>query len=222
MFIDAALLPLSLNVLFWLILCAICALAVLTADWRALLGTPARLHLLLGGSLFLVVLWLMSVRAIDHLWIHLLGITALTLIMGWRFTILAGTLASLVYTLLIEQPVVAMAPAWLLSVAIPASVSRWLVLALRRVKQQNLFIYMLGAGFGGGVASVLAVAVSALLLFKLIGQQAWVTEGLSNWPLISLMLFPEGFINGMIVTTLTVFYPGLMKTFDEDFYLDGP
>jgi uncharacterized membrane protein len=42
---------------------------------------------------------------------------------------------------------------------------------------------------------------------------------LDNWPLVSLVLFPEGFINGMIITTLTVFYPQVVKTFDDKHYL---
>ena len=221
MFIDATLLPFGLNVALWLVLIATCGAAAMSADWRALAAHPPRVHLLLGCSLFCLVMWLMSVRVIDHLWIHLLGMTTLTLILGWRFAILAGTLSSLIYAPLIQQPLSAVAAAWLLSVAIPASASRWLVYALRRLKKQNLFIYMLGAGFGGGILSVLAVAVASMLLFLLIGQGSWVEDALHNWPLISLMLFPEGFINGMIVTTLTVFYPGLVKTFDENFYLDG-
>ena len=78
---------------------------------------------------------------------------------------------------------------------------------------------MLGAGFGGGLLSVLLVAVTALPVLWLIGQHGWVGQALANWPLILLMMFPEGFINGMIVTTLTVFYPDLVKTFDDGFYL---
>ena len=104
---------------------------------------------------------------------------------------------------------------------IPASVSRWLVFVLRRQRQQNLFIFMLGAGFGGGILSMLVVAIVSLALFWLIGQGEWTRNAVENWPLLSLILFPEGFINGMLVTTLTVFYPGLVKTFDDAFYLDG-
>ena len=47
-----------------------------------------------------------------------------------------------------------------------------------------------------------------------------VLAALEAWPLITLIAFPEGFINGMLVTTLTVFYPQTMRTFDESYYLD--
>jgi len=36
-----------------------------------------------------------------------------------------------------------------------------------------------------------------------------------------LLLFPEGFINGMVITALTVFYPDLVKTFDDEHYFSG-
>jgi uncharacterized membrane protein len=220
MVIDGELIPTWLSGSLWLLLVATCLLALRYADWRAVTQVPARLHLLLGGALFCVVLWLLSVRVIPGLWLHFLGITTLTLILGWRFAVLSGTLAVLVHTALIGQGTASIPTAWLLSVAVPATVSRYLVFRLRKLKFRNLFIYMLGAGFGGGILSVLALAATALPLFWVIDQRAWVTDALSNWPLISLLLFPEGFINGMVVTTLTVFYPQLVKTFDERHYLD--
>ena len=220
MTIDGSLIADGMTALLWIIMLAILAPTLRYADWNALIRVPARVHLLLGGAAFCVVLWLMSVRVVDGLWIHLLGMTALTLVLGWRFALIAGTLAVAIYTPLIGQDLRALPAAWLLTVAVPASVSRYLVYRLRQVKSRNLFIYMLGAGFGGGVLSVLAVAAAALPLLWLIGQRDWVSEAFANWPLIALLLFPEGFINGMMVTTLTVFYPQLVKTLDEQHYLD--
>jgi uncharacterized membrane protein len=78
---------------------------------------------------------------------------------------------------------------------------------------------MLGGGFCGGILSMLAMAVGSLLVFWLIDAGDWLQAALENWALISLVLFPEGFINGMLITTLTVFYPQLVKTFDDNHYL---
>ena len=220
MTLAADLLPGWLNTSLWLVLIITCILAGRFADWRALRSVPRRYHLLFGGTLGCLVLWLISVNTIEGLWFHFLGVTSLTLLLGWRFAILGGTAAILGHTLLIQQPLSAAAAAWLLTVAIPATVSRWLVHRLRRIRSRNLFIYMLGAGFGGGLLAVLTMAMAALVLLYLGGHQEWVRSALSNWPLIFLLMFPEGFINGMIVTTLTVFYPDLVKTFDERHYLE--
>lgn len=221
MTIAAHLIPAWLNYGLWLLMLLTCAACLRYADWPALYRVPVRSHLLFGSTLACLSLWLISVNVIEGLWIHFLGVTALTLILGWRFAMLAGSVAIFAHTLIIGQPPGAMAAAWLLTVATPATVSRWLVYRLRRFKSGNLFLYMLGAGFGGGLLSVLAVTLCALCLLWLGGQRDWVAQALENWPLVFLVLFPEGFINGMVVTVLTVFYPDLVKTFDDRHYLGG-
>ena len=220
MTIAAQLMPAWLSTALWLCMLLICALAIRYADWPALRADPDRYHLVFGGSLSCLVLWLMSVNAFEGLWFHFMGMTSLTLLLGWRFAILAGTVAVIGHTLILQQSPEAISTAWLLTVAVPATVSRLLVHRLRRFRSRNLFVYMLGAGFGGGLLSVLAVAVTALPLLWLSGQQDWVLSALAHWPLILLLMFPEGFINGMVITTLTVFYPDLVKTFDDAYYLE--
>jgi uncharacterized membrane protein len=196
-----------------------CAVSAWYAPWSALREVPVRQHLLLGGIFACVVLWLLSVHIIDNLWLHFLGVTALVTLLGLRFSLLVGAVATLVYALLIDQSPAGVPVAWLTSVAAPALVSRALVYKVRRLRSNNLFLYLLGVGFGGGILAMLATVLFALGMLLLCDQQAWVNDALQNWPLILLVLFPEGFINGMLVTTLTVFYPHLVKTFDEQHYL---
>ena len=168
-----------------------------------------------------LTLWLMSFSVIEGVRVHFLGVTALTLVLGWRFAIVAGSAAVVVYTLAIGESATSIPVSWLLTVAVPATVTRWLVHQLRNARSQNLFIYMLGAGFGGGALSSLAATVAAVVVLWLAGQQTMVALALENWPAALLLLFPEGFINGMIVSALTVFYPDLLKTFDDKHYLAG-
>jgi uncharacterized membrane protein len=78
---------------------------------------------------------------------------------------------------------------------------------------------MLGAGFLGAIFSVAALTLVFLLLLALSDQQALLASGLQQAPLILMLMFPEGFLNGTIVTALTVYRPELVKTFDEEFYL---
>ena len=177
---------------------------------------PSRAHLLFGGAIACLGLWLISFTVIEGVRVHFLGMTALTLILGWRFAILAGSAAVLAHTLTIGQSVTSIPAAWLLTVAVPATISRWLVFQLRNTRAQNLFVYMLGAGFGGGALSSLAATVTAVGLLWLAGQQTLVHQALENWPAALLLLFPEGFINGMVISALTVFYPDLLKTFDDE------
>lgn len=220
MVVSAHLIPLWLNVILGVVM-LVCVLgAAATAQWRRLQAASERQHVLLGGLTALLLLWLLSLQVIEGVWLHLLGVTSLTLICGWRFTILGTTLVLAVYLLLQPHSMAAMPLAWLFSVLVPATVTRLLALLLRRHGFRNLFVYMLGAGFGGGLLSVLCMAVLAVPTFWLLGQAEWVGRALASWPFLALLMFPEGFINGMVVTSFTVFYPDVVKTFDDDFYLN--
>ncbi len=216
MTIHASLIPVWLTGLLSVAMLATLALAVRFANWRAVMSVPARLHLLLGGTLFCLGLWLMSVEVGESVRIHLLGMTSLTLVLGWCFGMLCGSLALLLQLLLLGDHIGALPSAWLLTVAVPATVSRWLVARLPR--SQNLFLFTLGGGFAGGILSALAVAVLSLPLLWFIGQGELASRALEGWPLLVLVLFPEGFINGMLVTAACVFFPGAVKTFDDQFY----
>lgn len=220
MVIAAHLVPFWLNLAVAAVMLASVAGAALTADWSALRAASARQHVLLGGLLALLLLWLMTFRVVDDVRIHLLGVTSLTLIVGWRFTVLGATLILFGY-LWWEQFSPGAAPlAWLFTVLVPATTTRLLAHVLRRRGLRNPFTFMLGAGFGGGLLSVLALGLLAVPVFLLMGQHAWAEGALRNWTLLALLMFPEGFINGMLVTAFTVFHPDVVKTFDDAYYLD--
>lgn len=219
MFISADLIPTWLALASSLLMLGCCLGCVLLAPWAMVLAVPARLHLILGGSALCLLLWLMSVRVIDQLWLHLLGVTALVMMLGLRFALLGGAMATLLYTCLIGETLRAAPLAWSLTVLVPALVSRAVLQGIARLRSNNLFLYLLGAGFGGGMLAMLAMTLATLPVLWLLDQRQWLRAALENWPMITLVLFPEGFINGMIITTLSVFYPQLVKTFDDKHYL---
>ncbi len=219
MFIANELIPQWLQVTTTLITALMLPACIRFADWRAVIQVPVRQHLLFASLLFLVVLWLLSVRHIDGLLLHLAGMTAVTLLVGWRFAVLAGALATIAYTLLSGQDLAAAPLAWLVTVVVPASVSRLLVYELRRIRFRNLFIYLLGAGFGGGVLSAVFMSLAGVAALHFCDRPDYVAGALENWPLIALIAFPEGFINGMLLSVIVVWYPDTVKTFDSVKYL---
>jgi uncharacterized membrane protein len=218
MYIQPALLPVWLLLVLAALMLPWLLAALRFAPWGALQRAPRRVHLVAGGALACVVLWLMNVRGIDGLVLHLLGMTTLTLLLGWSLATLAGSLALLVVLLFLGLPLSGYAPAWLFSVALPASVSWGLGRLLYRQHLGNLFIYIFGAGFAGGALVIAVDAAVALLIFSLAGLGAWVERALELFPLLFLVMFSEAFINGMCVAALAVFYPSWMKTLDEGFY----
>jgi uncharacterized membrane protein len=217
---NAAILPPWLTLLLGLAMLLTLGVALRFADWRALRAVPARLHLILGAVVFCLGLWLLGADVADTVRIHLLGMTAVTLVLGWCFAMQSGTVALLLLLLLNGQPLATLPAAWLCSVAVPATISRLLVIRLARIRRKNLFMYTLGGGFAGGMLATLAAGLSALAVLWLSDQQSLVAGALENWPFISLILFPEGFINGMLLTAICVFHPGAVKTFDDRVYID--
>ena len=111
--------------------------------------------------------------------------------------------------------------AWLLSVAVPAAATRCLVWWLQRQESRQPFLYIMGAGFGGGILSALATALAGIVVLAMTGQNEWVGSALSNWPVIALIAFPEGFINGTLVTAFVVLAPDAMKLYDAEDYDTG-
>ena len=219
MFLDPALIPNSLLWVSYALAAAVLLPCLRYAHWSALWAVPLRQHLLFGSLLFLVVLWLISVRMFEGLWLHFLGITTVTLLLGWRFTVLVGAVACCIYALLIQQSLTGAPLSWLLSVLVPATLSRGLVYWLRQRPQSNLFVYLLGAGFGGGVLASIGLCVSGLIVLALIGQGDRVSAALEAWPMVTLIAFPEGFMNGMVLSVIVVLNPEAVKTFDSDKYL---
>jgi uncharacterized membrane protein len=216
MLINPELIPGPLLLLLALLMLAGLAIAVWYGPWQALRAVPTRVHLVLGTSLGCTCLWLMSISLGEVASVHLLAMTSVTLVLGWCLAVLAGSLALLAQLLILGEPLTALPAAWLFSVAVPASLSSWLVSRLPR--RQNLFLYTLGGGFAGGMLCALAVAVLATGFLWLAGEAELAGRALEAWPMLALVLFPEGFINGMLVTAACVFFPGAVKTFDEGLY----
>ncbi len=207
---------------FWLALlaCVTCSLvAIRYAPWNALLERNERQHLFFASLVFLPLFWLLNVYIQDQVVIHLMGVTAITLMLGWSLAVVVGLFAQAAYWGVGQVSLYGLPVSMVFSVLLPATVTYLLFWWVSRARFKNLFAYMLGVGFAGGVLSVLSMAG---LLY--IGASVSADGPLAQWaetsfPFVLMLGFPEGFINGTVVTALTVFYPDLMKTFDDDWYL---
>lgn len=79
--------------LLWLVLLAFSLNASLL---RTLGAHPLYQHLCLGGAIVLVPLWTLRAGLHEGLEIHFLGLTSLTLLLGWRLALLAPCLTLLI------------------------------------------------------------------------------------------------------------------------------
>jgi uncharacterized membrane protein len=181
------------------------------APWRSLVARSERQHAFYLALLLLPFLWMGAVEVGRGVNVHLLGITPLVLIFGWQLAVVQGALAALILGVLGTWPWASLATQFTLAVLVPVAVTQALLLAANRLPRTNLFVYLLGVGFLGG-----ALSMTAYLLL----DAQW-NDWSADHALVLLLAFPEGFLAGTIVTALTVFYPQIMRTYDDDRYL-GP
>lgn len=197
-------------------LLAVAALALLAALWRApwsaLLQRSERQHAFFLTLLLLPILWAGSMEVTRGISVHLLGLTPIVLIFGWELALVLGTLAALVLGFVGHWPWAMLPQQAVLSVMLPTAVTVILLAAADRLPRTNLFVYLLGVGFLGGALSMTAFLFGA----------AWLQGWDADHALVLLLAFPEGFIAGTIVTALTVFYPRIMRTYDDERYLGEP
>lgn len=187
-------------------------IAAWRAPWRVLVARRERQHAMFATLLILPVLWLGSVDAIPGAHLHLLGMTPVVLVFGWPLALLFGTAAAVGLAALGPWTFAALPGEVALTVAIPVAVTQGLLWAADRAPHGNLFVYALGVGFIGGALSMTASLLAGAAF------RGWTLDHATAL----LLAFPEGFIDGAVVTALAVFYPALLRTFDEDRYYGPP
>ncbi|WP_439823507.1 energy-coupling factor ABC transporter permease [Aeromonas caviae] len=202
--------------LLWLVLLAFSLNASLL---RTLGAHPLYQHLCLGGAIVLVPLWTLRAGLHEGLEIHFLGLTSLTLLLGWRLALLAPCLTLLILAYFGVIPLTDIGWQALIGVALPVATSWLLFLGSWAWLPRHLFVYLFVAAFLGGALSISAKVIASALLMGVSGTYSWHTisaDYLSIWP---LQLFPEALLNGMTMTLLAVYRPHWVNTFFDREYL---
>ncbi len=199
---------------------AILLVAVRHAPWRKLLDGNNS-SLLFGSLALIMLLWSMRVEMMTGVSFHLIAMTLLTLMVGWCFALLGGSLVLAGVILYGLGDWGGYFPTALVAVLLPTSLTWILLLLARAWLPHNLFIYVLLNGFmaAGLIALFAAYTTSLLLLYA----AHIVPEVLAYnyYPWIPLMFFPEAMLNGWIITILVILKPAWVFTFSDEDYLHG-
>ncbi|WP_185267746.1 energy-coupling factor ABC transporter permease [Halopseudomonas xiamenensis] len=196
--------------------------ALMRVSWVELVADSRRQHLFFGSVFALFVLWLLRKDFDNGLTFHFLGLTVVTLMLDWPLALTAGTLAQLALVLLGLDDASALGANGLLRMLIPVLVTVLMSRMLERFKPTNLFLYIFISGFFAAALGAVGTMLAGMGLLAWSGQ---LTPPGSLAELVGYMImvmFPEGFINGMGVAALVVFYPDWVETFDTDRYLQEP
>lgn len=216
---------------------AITVVALLAAlyfsPWKLLLADSQRQHALFASVLCLAVIWLLQVSVWSAIAIHPLMMIVTTMVFGWSFAQLIGA-GALVVLEVYQIPLRAATLEWdmalaqfdlrtfpvdfVLSVWVPASWAWLMIWVVNHWKFKNPFTYFWGVGFFGAMLSSSLVGACSWLLFYVTNSEIQLEAVSEHFWIFILLTFPEGFLNGILATVMTVFYPELVKTYRDDWY----
>ena len=220
--IAAELLATSTLVLGWLLYAAVLLWACIRAPWVELFSDTRRQHLLFGAVLAIFLLWLVRRDFESGLSFHFIGLTAVTLLLDRPLAMLAAFVAQMALVVTGHQQLTALGLNGVLLVLIPVTVTEICALAVERTQPRNLFVYIFFSGFfAAGLAALFCIlaGLGVLLLDGRYPMPPWLNDFAGY---IWLVMFPEAFINGTVVSALVVFYPDWMETFNRTRYLQAP
>ncbi|MDH5179243.1 MAG: energy-coupling factor ABC transporter permease [Gammaproteobacteria bacterium] len=216
---------------FWFILGAagygwILVQAARHAAWRRLRNS-ADLNVLLYTMLGVFCIWLMNTdyensRTLVGPTLHLLGATLMTMMFGWAFAILAMSLVLIAYTITAGFTV----DTWyslpldgLATGVLPILISYRLFHFADKRLPNNFFIYIFVCAFFGAALSMAGVVFTTAGLHYLSGAYRMEKLASGYIPFGLLLVFPEAFLTGALMSIFVVYQPEWVSTFDDRRYL---
>ncbi len=194
-------------------------LALRVAPWKELSAKAVRQHLWLGSIVVMTLIWLgLSIRVNNDIVFHLMFIATLCFFFGAHLTMVSSSIALLAAQTIAGAPLLSWGVNVVLSILIPLLTTVTILRLIERLHYQNLFVYMLGGGFFGSILGVITTGGIGYGLLLLCEPD--IAERVApHMASFFVMIFPEGFCNGAIISTTTVLSPHLLRTYDDDFYL---
>lgn len=206
----------------WLCYVPLLLWAVWRAPWVELFTDRRRQHLLFGTIFALFALWLVRRDFDTGVSYHFIGMTAVTLLLDWPLAIVGGLVAQVGLVALGRQDPAAMGVNGLLLIGLPVLVTEGVAILVERAQPKNLFVYIFCSGFFAAALATLLCLLASLGWLWLDGifvMPEWLSDFIGY---LWLIIFPEAFINGMVISALVVFCPEWLETFNRTRYLQAP
>ncbi len=204
----------------WLLLVLLLGYLARHLPFAALQHDKQRQHVLFGAAALTCFLWVFRAGIFAGLDVHFLCLTALTLTLGFRLAIFAGMAALLGATAGANESWAMFGINGLLGVVVPVGVSYLVYWVSFHKMPRHLFVYIF-------ICTFFPAALVIALKLALIGSY-YALDNIYSWEivvnnyiqLIPLIIFPEAFINGVVITLLVIYKPEWVYTFHDKFYLD--
>ena len=191
-----------------------------TAPWKRF-QRPEIVHVFLGSCVGLLLMWHITTTQFPGLNYHYIGATLLTLMFGWQLALIAFSLVFVGMMFNGTSDWQTLPMNILVMGLVPILVSHAIYRLVDGKLPNHFFIYVfLNAFFGAGIALVAMIGVASGIL--ILGDvYSFSRLAQDYYPFIPLMVFPEGFITGMLISIMVAMTPTWVSTFDDLRYLNG-
>ena len=211
----------SLQLIALLIYGAFLLSAVKHIDFTHFARNKQQQHLIFGTAACLFVLWLFKAGIFEGLDVHFLSLSVLTLMLGFRNTIIASFIALLGANVTGYGTWENFGVNGLLGTILPIGTTYlFYMLSFHRIPRQ-LFVYIFVCAFFPAALSIALKTLSLGAFYYIEGTYTWDIVFDNYILLIPLLVFPEALLNGMAITLLVIYQPTWVYTFHDKFYLDN-
>lgn len=190
------------------------------SPWQKLIANLGLQHLCFGATVLLMVIWSIKADINEAVSIHFLGMTALTLVLGWDLAIVCASVALAILTFLHGGSWSNFCANAVITVLVPVMITQLVSFWVNRQLPKNFFIYLFCCGFfcAGLTAVMVGLGVSFTLWISDI--YPWLKIQQDIMTIIVLTIFPEALLNGILLTAIMVFFPDWIRSFDAKKYID--
>jgi len=202
----------------WLLFVLIMGIGLYRSPWRALLHAPQRLNLVAASVAFLAILWLFASSSLPGLSLHFLGLTVVTLLIGWPLALVGAGMSLLILSLAGQAGISGLGWDMLGMVVPPVAITALINAGAQSLLPANYFIYLFVNSFLSAVLGAIAAGFASAGLMVLFGVYPWSVLALSYIPLLPIQWVPEAMINTMMIMGLTLLRPDWVITFDDQRY----
>ena len=177
-------------------------------------------HLVFGSAACVFMLWMFRTGIYDGLTVHFLWLSALPLLLGFRWAIFSATLALLGVTLFGKESIDMLGVNFLLGILAPIALTYGFYSLTFHKLPRHIFTYVFLCAFFPGALTIGLKMLALSGYFYVDGVYSWYVIQDNYLILTTLMLFPEAMFNGMTITLLIIYKPEWVYTFYDKLYLD--
>lgn len=205
---------------FFLISVPLFILALITAPWQSNESEPIKFIWPLMCALVLLI-WQMDISLLDDaLHIHLLGACLMTVLFGWQLAFIGLCVVLATSSLINEVSLAAVALNSIGLIVVPVFSSYLIVVIVFRLLPRHFFVFIFLSGFANAVISILCAGLVSGILMDLFSNLSSDQIWGQLLPAFTLMLFPEAFTTGAILTLFVVYKPHWVRSFHDRLYLN--